>query len=112
VRETQLSPRHRDKPDANTSCPRRNVSTIAPQSLLLLNGDDSVVAARRLAERIEQHAGADRHTAIELAYRQILSRPPTNAERHAADEFLSDDDSSLADLCLALFNLNEFVNVD
>ncbi len=101
-----------DKPDANASCSRRNVSTIAPQSLLLLNGDDSVVAARRLPERIEQHAGSDRPTAIEWVYRRILGRPPTNAELHAAEEFLSESDSTLADLCLALFNLNEFVYVD
>ena len=42
-----------DKPDANASCPRRNVSTIAPQSLLLLNGDDSLAAATELAKLIE-----------------------------------------------------------
>ena len=101
-----------DKPDANASCPRRNISTIAPQSLLLLNGDDSVAAARRLAEMIERQSGTDHDSAIELVYRHILSRRPTNNERRAASEFLSDEQSSLADLCLALFNLNEFVTID
>ena len=101
-----------DKPDANASCPRRNVSTIAPQSLLLLNGDDAVAAARRLAEWFGQHAGANRHSAIDWAYRRVLSRPPTQAELDSADEFLSDSDATLADLCLALFNLNEFVYLD
>ena len=101
-----------DKPDANASCPRRNISTIAPQSLLLLNGEDSVTAARRLAELIARRSGTDHDSTIELAYRHILSRHPTNNERRAASEFLSDEQSSLADLCLALFNLNEFVYVD
>lgn len=100
-----------DKPDGNASCPRRNVSTIAPQALLLLNADDSVVAARRLAGKIEQQAGNDRRAAIELAYRHILSRKPTADDVRDAEQFLTSD-SALADLCLALFNLNEFVYVD
>lgn len=100
-----------DKPDGNASCPRRNVSTIAPQALLLLNADDSVVAARRLAEKIETQAGDDRHAAIELAYRHILCRKPTADDVRDAEQFLTSD-SALADLCLALFNLNEFVYVD
>ena len=101
-----------DKPDANASCPRRNISTIAPQSLLLLNGDDSVTAARQLAQMIAERSGIDRNAAIELAYRHILSHRPTTDERRAASEFLSDANASLADLCLALINLNEFVYVD
>ena len=100
-----------DKPDSNASCPRRNVSTIAPQALLLLNADDSVVAARRLAESIEKQTGTDRHTAIELAYRHILNRQPTADDVRDAEQFLTSD-SALADLCLALFNLNEFVYLD
>jgi hypothetical protein len=100
-----------DKPDGNLSCSRRNVSTIAPQALLLLNADDSVVAARRLAERIESRVGTDRHAAIELAYRYILNRKPTDADLRDAEQFLTSD-SGLADLCLALFNVNEFVYLD
>ncbi len=100
-----------DKPDSNASCPRRNVSTIAPQALLLLNADDSVVAARHLAENIENRTGSDRRVAIELAYRHILNRKPTAEDVRDAEQFLTSD-SALADLCLALFNLNEFVYVD
>ncbi len=100
-----------DKPDSNASCPRRNTSTIAPQALLLLNADDSVVAARRLAENIEKQTGTDRHAAIESAYRHILNRQPTADDVRDAEQFLTSD-SALADLCLALFNLNEFVYLD
>ncbi len=110
-----------DKPDANSSCPRRNISTIAPQALLLLNAEESVVAARRLAERIERLVSDDRRAVIDLAYRQALSRNPKSMEVELAEEFLARSTSSnvgltameaLADLCLALFNLNEFVYVD
>ena len=100
-----------DKPDSNASCPRRNVSTIAPQALLLLNADDSVVAARHLAESIEKQTETDRHAAIELAYRHILNRQPTADDVRDAEQFLTSD-SALADLCLALFNVNEFVYLD
>ena len=100
-----------DKPDSNASCPRRNVSTIAPQALLLLNADDSVVSARRLATRIEKQTNSDRRAAIELAYRQILNRQPTADDVRDAEQFLTSD-SGLADLCLALFNVNEFVYLD
>ena len=100
-----------DKPDGNASCSRRNVSTIAPQALLLLNADDSVVAAQRLAARIEKQTGSNRRAAVELAYRQILNRKPTADDVRDAEQFLISD-SALADLCLALFNLNEFVYLD
>ena len=100
-----------DKPDSNASCPRRNVSTIAPQALLLLNADDSVVAAQRLATRIENQTGSSRRAAVELTYRQILNREPTADDVRDAEQFLTSD-SALADLCLALFNLNEFVYLD
>jgi hypothetical protein len=124
-----------DKPDANASCPRRNISTIAPQALQLLNGDDSVTAAKQLAELLERRSinvltrvrpsdeqppsavhGAVHDAVVGLAYRQILNRHPNESEYREASDFLNDPNSTfraaLADLCLALFNLNEFVYVD
>mgnify|MGYP001100459880 CR=1 FL=1 len=55
--------------------------------------------------------GDDRRLAIELAYRNILNRKPTADDLRDAEQFLTSD-SALADLCLALFNLNEFVYLD
>lgn len=100
-----------DKPDGNASCPCRNVSTIAPQALLLLNSNESVQAARRLAELIVGEVGSDRRAGIGLAYRRILNRHATSDEVQEAEEFLTSG-SDLSDLCLALFNVNEFVYVD
>ena len=77
-----------------------------------LNGDDSVQAAQQLALMLEQHAPGDSHQTIELSYRQVLNRRPTDAEHREAAEFLAAKGTTLADFCLALFNLNEFVYVD
>jgi hypothetical protein len=108
-----------DKPDTNFSCPRRNQSTIAPQALMLLNSKLSLDAATSLATLIEESADdseVDAERQIELAYLRTLSRPPTDDERQLAAEFLSNSSSgktaALTDLCLALFNLNEFLYVD
>jgi hypothetical protein len=108
-----------DKPDTNFSCPRRNESTIAPQALMLLNSKLSLDAAKALAALIEEAAGessAEAKHKIELAYLRTLSRPPSLDELKLAIEFLSSsppgETEALTDLCLALFNLNEFLYVD
>ncbi len=48
---------------------------------------------------------------VDLAYRRTIGRAPTAEERRLALDFLAKP-ADLADLCLALFNLNEFVYVD
>lgn len=131
-----------DRPDTNASCARRASSTTATQSLTMLNSSFSWETATRLAARIWRDKGPDANTAqqISLAYSLVLSRSPTRAEIHAgeaflaqqADQFISqqrsrrelgleDSDlsisdarrfSALAQFCLALFNLNEFLYVD
>lgn len=108
-----------DKPDTNFSCPRRNRSTIAPQALMLLNSKLSLDAAKALAALLEESANgspSELRQKIELAYLRTLSRLPSAEEVKVAIEFLGsssgDESSALTDLCLALFNLNEFLYVD
>ena len=48
-----------DRPDTNASCPKRPVTTIAPQALSLLNSPLSSEAARALAARAEREAGPE-----------------------------------------------------
>jgi REP element-mobilizing transposase RayT len=100
-----------DRPDTNASCPRRNRSTIAPQALILLNSEFSHAAAKDFGAAVVAKAGSDPAAQIDLAYRRALGRSPTADERQLALDFLVKP-SDLADLCLALFNLNEFVYVD
>ncbi|MDB5351826.1 MAG: Protein of unknown function (DUF1553)/Protein of unknown function [Planctomycetota bacterium] len=99
-----------DKPDTNASCPKRAVTTIAPQSLSLLNGSLANDSARALADRVSREAGGDADRRIDRAYRLALGHSPDGEERRIAGEFLRE--GTLTDLCLALMNLNEFVYVD
>jgi hypothetical protein len=101
-----------DRPDTNASCPKRPVTTIAPQALSLLNSPLSSEAAHALASQAESEAGQDVDAKVERAYLLTLGRRPDDEERVMARAFLASDTSSFADFCLALINLNEFVYVD
>lgn len=129
-----------DRPAANTSCARRNRSTTVRQPLLMLNSDLVVQAARRLAGVVWDHAGADTQEQVKQAFTLTMGRPPEEDVRQELVDFLVRQRSLLAnegrepeqlataltsgptsdpyagaaltDLCLALFNSNEFVYVD
>ncbi|MBI1311520.1 DUF1549 domain-containing protein [bacterium] len=112
-----------DKPDTNVSCPRRNLSTIAPQALMLLNSEASLQAAEMLASQIRDSVGDSARKQVEAAWRRILCRPPTADEMARAVQFLATESNDLprvdtskatplVDLCLALLNTNEFLYVD
>jgi hypothetical protein len=115
-----------DFPDTNGSCEQRQVSTVAPQALTLLNGDFMQEAARHFAGRLAVEA-TDAAPRIERAYLLALSRSPSDAERAAVLEFLAKQERQIrADLvaagqaedgaeraaleafCLVLLNTNEF----
>ncbi len=101
-----------DRPDTNASCPRRPVTTTAPQALSMLNSRLSADSARALAMKVRLEEGARFDAMVERAYRLALGRRPDPAERSLAREFLSSGTVSFAEFCLALFNLNEFVYLD
>ena len=103
-----------DRPDPNASCPERPVTTIAPQSLSMLNGRLTTESAQSLAARIVREVGTDdRFAQIEAAFRLTLGRTPDEEERRLAESlFTQDPDSALDDLALVLFNLNEFLTID
>jgi hypothetical protein len=129
-----------DRPDANASCPQRNRSTTAPQSLLLLNSTFSLDAAQRLAGTVLRMHNAVDEQSIAAAFRRVLSRPPQHEELALLAEFATRQASelqaesrsreqlalpfpcpaeidpyaaaALTDLCLALFNSNEFIYID
>ena len=99
-----------DKPDTNASCPKRAVTTIAPQALSLLNGALANQCAGSLAAKVEREAGRDLASRIDRTYRLALGRPPDAGEAKLASEYLRE--GTFADFCLALLNLNEFLYVD
>jgi len=98
-----------DMPDPNTTCGRRNVSTVPTQALTLLNDDFVLRQARLFADRVKEAAGDDAAKQTDLAYRIALSRPPRADETALAVDFLRK--RSLADFTHVILNLNEFLYV-
>ncbi|MEE2707751.1 MAG: DUF1553 domain-containing protein [Planctomycetota bacterium] len=102
-------------PDAST--PKRVVSTVAPQSLFLMNNEFALTQARSLAKRLLREVSRDETARIVRAYRILFGRPANSAEIEIARELLGevDDDDPLtpwADLVHVLFCSNEFVYLD
>ena len=95
-----------DAPDNNLSCPARERSTTAPQSLTLLNADEMIVAAKLTEARLMKEADSN-DGRITLGYRLVLGHPPMAKEQDIARAFLAQ--SPINEFCCALFNLNDFV---
>jgi hypothetical protein len=100
-----------DQPDAITSCPVRATSTHALQALSLFNSsfmqEQSQTFAKRLRSECRRSGPA---CEIQTAWRLALSRAPDAAEQKLSRTFLAKG-GSLAEMCLALLNRNEFVYV-
>jgi hypothetical protein len=99
-----------DLPDNSTPCARREVSTVAPQALTLLNGGLTAEAATAFAKRVERDVGAEPALQVQRSFELALQRKPEEAEASASLHFLSNH--SLPELCRALLNVNEFVYID
>jgi hypothetical protein len=96
-----------DVADTASSCPKRQVTTVAPQALTLFNGDFSNEQARHLTARLKREAGDDAEKQITLAWQLALSRGPTARELSQMKSFLRSE--PLEQLCRVILNLNEFV---
>jgi len=66
--------------------------------------------ADRFAARLRDLGGDDPSGQVDAGWALALGRDPTDAERQTALDFLGRN--SLPQLCLMLFNMNEFVYVD
>jgi len=94
-----------DLPDNSTSCARRNLSTVAPQALTLLNSSLAQQTATALAGRV-----AKSERVLDDLYRLTVQRAPSDRERAVCEQFLQSH--TLPELCRVLLNANEFVYVD
>jgi hypothetical protein len=124
-----------DRPDAATSCPRREMTTVAPQALWTLNNTVSYELARELARRVVRQHPVQSSAWIEAAWGIALARKPSAQESkealallekltaQARSKLKADSSSEIASLeptvatglvqlCLTIFNLNEFIFVD
>ena len=86
-----------DLPENTVSCPKRETSIVAPQSLSLLNAPWVVESATELAES---------SPSIEGLFRAILQRDPSPQETALCNDFLVR--RTLRELALVLLNTNEF----
>ncbi|HBJ86232.1 MAG TPA: hypothetical protein DDZ88_20685 [Verrucomicrobiales bacterium] len=96
-----------DLADTVSSCPQRQVTTVAPQALSLFNGDFVNQQAKHFAARLKREAGDDPAKQITLAWRLALCRELTADELTKMQAFLREE--SLEQACRVILNLNEFV---
>jgi hypothetical protein len=103
-----------DAPESMLTCPKRESSTTAPQSLTLLNGRVTMDAARKLATELTS-AYADDGAMIAAAWRRVLARDPHAEEVRLAREFLARQGrgtGAATELVRSLLNTNEYLYVD
>ena len=105
-----------DRPDAGASCPQRDRSTTAIQSLQMLNSDLSLQCASALRERWREdcaRTGDSHEDDVSKLFLRVLNRTPTATERRILADFLSETqlDAGTA-ACLAMLNSSEFIYVD
>ena len=107
-----------DSPDSAVSCPRRESSTHAPQTLELLNGTFSNAQAKALAARIKKEGGASLRRQVNVAYEIATGRPPNPKEMQLALDYLQSNaktlgaDQAREQFALAVLNLNAFLYVN
>ena len=128
-----------DAPVMEVNCERRQSSTVATQSLMLMNSQFILDQAARFAQRLQTEAGEDRARQLARAWQLAFSRSPTEPELADALDFLSrqmehlktvsekkdekpkkDEKAkpttpelqALTNLCQALLSANEFLYID
>ena len=130
-----------DAPLMKPNCELRTSSTVAPQSLLMMNSQFVVEQSERMAARVEQEVGADPTAQFQRAWLLAYSRKPSDAETLAGVAFLTEQTAlasqaaaatpldakqppdpktpptpparvALAQLCQALLISNAFLYVD
>jgi hypothetical protein len=122
-----------DPPEVMTSCAQRTPTVVPAQALALLNSPLAREQAAAFAQRLLQECGNQPQKQVAHAWRLAFGRDITQAEIDRAVMFLTNRTAALAriangqttdksvaaaaqialaELCLALFNANEFVFVD
>lgn len=122
-----------DLPRMEPNCERRSYSTVAPQSLTLMNGDFVMEQAQQLADRLQSQT-TDKTELVSQLWLTVYAREPDTEEIAMAQQFLDqqyerfagadDGQEKTADgnsklrarafsvLCHTLLGSNEFLYVD
>ncbi len=106
-----------DSPESVLSCPRRDSSTTAPQSLTMLNSGFAMDQARAFAKHLD--LGAKDEAVVTKAFRMAFGRDPVGEEIAVTKDFLGRQAKNLngrsaafVELGRSLFNMNEFLYVE
>ena len=104
-----------DLPDNISSCGRRDITTVPNQALTLLNNRTMREQAAAFANRVLAEAKGDIEAVPARAWLHAYSRAVSPDERKQAVAFIKartvngDPKPAVAELCLAIFNTNEFI---
>ena len=124
-----------DAPVMSPNCSARVVTTVAPQSLLLMNDAFIVNTATQLAERLRREHAGDARGQLTGAWRLLYGSAPSDAELRTALSFLAEQSETLraraaqappkkdappadpqlqalASLCQTLLSANRFLYVE
>ena len=101
-----------DAANPDASVEKRDVTTVAPQALFLLNTEFMKTVSQKLADRLAKEAPDD-ESRIQRAYRLLFKRDPKPAELALAKDFLAKGgQSAWPDLAHVWLCSNEFAFVD
>jgi len=78
-----------DLPRMEPNCEARDSSTVAPQSLMLMNNEFILEQAEHFARRVHDETGDDAQAQIRRAWQLALARAPQPEELSEAAEFLA-----------------------
>jgi len=110
-----------DYPQMGPNCLVRNISTVSPQSLMLMNNGHIRDLAKSFALRVLSEAkGQSRESQIDLVYQIALSRMPTDSERRLGAVALQQLESdwqgqptkAMESYCHAILNSAAFIYID
>lgn len=79
------------------NCEARIRTTVAPQSLFLMNNDFILKSSVAFANRLEKEAGTDRDQQITLAWKLAYNQTPTPEDLTRAKTFLSEQEGYFRD---------------
>lgn len=103
-----------DFPSPNASSPQRDLTTVSPQALYLMNGPFLKQISERVLARGDITSESDKAEKIKRIYQVLLQRMPDESEQKLGDEFLGPAPSAaeMERFIQALLMSNEFVFVD
>jgi hypothetical protein len=86
-----------DAPTMSPNCQQRSQTTVAPQSLLLMNDTFVLDNSRRLADRLAAEAPNDRRKQLERAWELLYSKPAAEADLQRGLAYLEEQTKALTE---------------